>query len=485
MTNKHYIGAILIIFSGFLARMINIELPIFEVAMWRQCDTAGIARNFYNYGMNIFYPQMVGGGLINAYAGELEFQIYPFTVAILYKLFGVHEYLGRLVSILAYCGGATFLYKLAIKYTDKKSGLIALLFYAFSPYLFFYTRTFQPDSCMLFFSIAMLYYFSEWIEKEGRWRFVLMTLFATLAFLTKLPTVCLGLPLLYLCLKKYKGNFIVQWELWLFATISLVPLVLWCIHSHYLGETPDGLALNNFRLRGGFSTYIDPHFYYRIFYAEIFESCLIYIGGIFLVLGLFFTIKKNELRFIHYWLLAIIISFFLGGSGTAWHTYHTIPIIAPASLLIGYAISNSIKMITTYKIVGAKRVALVILFVLMVASLPLISYHKITGRFKTKRLEKDFPIYEVGKIADEILPKNALAIGCLMGGPEILYYSNRRGWTMGASGCSIERIETLRREGAQYFITTEQDKINKNVISYLKSKYKTIRSTEEYLIVQL
>ncbi len=56
---------------------------------------------------------------------------------------------------------------------------------------------------------------------------------------------------------------------------------------------------------------------------------------------------------------------------------------------------------------------------------------------------------------------------------------------MGAGGCSIESIETLRQEGAQYFITTEQDNIDKDVINYLKSKYKTIRSTEEYLIVQL
>jgi hypothetical protein len=256
------------------------------------------------------------------------------------------------------------------------------------------------------------------------------------------------------------------------------------MHSHYLGETPDGMSWGNFKL-SGFSTYIDPHFYYRIFYAEIFESCLIYIGGVFFVLGILFTIRKEELRYIHYWLLAIIISFLLGGAGTAWHTYHTIPIIAPASLLIGYAISNCMRMITTYKIVGTKRVALVVLFVLMVVLLPLISYHKITGRYKAKRLEKDFPIYEVGKIADEILPKDALAIGCLMGGPEILYYSNRRGWTMAANGCSVESIEALRQEGAQYFITTEQDHIDKDVVNYLKSKYKKIRSTNEYLIVQL
>ena len=189
--------------------------------MWRQCDTASIARNFYYNGMNIFYPQVMQGGTTEGYIGGTEFQIYPFTVAILYQIFGVHEYLGRLVSILAFCGGAFFLYRLSRKYVDKTTSLIALLFYTFNPYIFFYSRSFQPDSSMLFFSIAMLYFFSEWIDKGKWWRFVLMTLFATLAFLTKLPTVCLGLPLLYLCLRKYKINFIIQWKLWLFAALSL------------------------------------------------------------------------------------------------------------------------------------------------------------------------------------------------------------------------------------------------------------------------
>jgi hypothetical protein len=336
---------------------------------------------------------------------------------------------------------------------------------------------------MIFFSIAMLYYFSEWIEKEGWWRFAVMTLCATLAFLTKIPTICLGLPLLYLCLKKYKYNFIVQWKLWIFAILSLIPVYLWCIHSYHLGKTTDGMSWGNFKL-SGFSIYMDPHFYYRVFYAEIFESCLIYVGGIFLVLGIFFTIKKNELRFIHYWLLAIIISFFLGGAGTAWHTYHTITIIAPASILIGYAISNSIKLINAYSM-RIKRVVLLAMYMLMVISLPLISYHKITGRYKAERLEKDYPIYEVGKIVDKTIPKNDLIIGGLWGGPEILYYSNRRGWAMNTIGCSIGSIETLRQKGAKYFVTTALDAIDSSVLDYLKDKYETIRSTSEYLIVHL
>ncbi len=62
MLDKHSKFAILIIISGFLTRLINIKQPLLEVAMWRQCDTASIARNFYYNGMNIFYPQVMQGG---------------------------------------------------------------------------------------------------------------------------------------------------------------------------------------------------------------------------------------------------------------------------------------------------------------------------------------------------------------------------------------------------------------------------------------
>ena len=59
MPDRNSKYAILIIISGFLTRLINIKQPILEVAMWRQCETASIARNFYYNGMNIFYPQVL------------------------------------------------------------------------------------------------------------------------------------------------------------------------------------------------------------------------------------------------------------------------------------------------------------------------------------------------------------------------------------------------------------------------------------------
>ncbi len=121
----------------------------------------------------------------------------------------------------------------------------------------------------------------------------------------------------------------------------------------------------------------------------------------------------------------------------------------------------------------------------MVVTLPFISYHKITGRYKAERLEKDYPIQVVGRIVDEITDEKDLIIGIVWGGPEILYYSDRRGWSLGATNCTVDRVENLRRQGADYFVTTTQNIIDSSVINYLKNKYEVIRSTNEYLILKL
>jgi len=334
----------------------------------------------------------------------------------------------------------------------------------------------------------MLYFFSEWIDKEGWWRFALMTLCATLAFLVKLPTICLGLPLLYLCIEKYKLNFLTQWKLWLFAVLSLTLTLLWYKHSKYVG-TINNIELNplSFSYYMKYSVYFltSLPFYEKVFYAEVFEKDLIYIGGLFLVLGIIFTLKKREFRYFHYWLLAIIIYFFLAAKEVEWHTYYTIPIIVPASIFVGYAISNSLRLITVYKMTGIKKIALQVLFVFMIVSLPFISYHKITGRYEAKRVEKKYPIQIAGKIVDETALKNDLIIGCIWGGPELLYYSNRKGWIMDSNTCSIEFIERLRQNGADYFVTTKLDVIDSSVLEDIKDKYEVIRATNEFLIVKL
>ena len=113
---------------------------------WRQGDTATIARNFARLQFNIMYPQTSYNGPPPNYV-ELELQIVPFIAAALYKLFGIHEIFGRLLTlafslatipVIAYF--ARWLFRSAL------AGLVAAFFYAVFPGSVYYGRTFMPDA---------------------------------------------------------------------------------------------------------------------------------------------------------------------------------------------------------------------------------------------------------------------------------------------------------------------------------------------------
>ena len=76
----------------------DIHNPLLDHPAWRQGDTASIARNFATLQYNIMYPQTNYDGPPPNYV-ELELQIVPFLAASLYKVFGVHEIFGRLITL--------------------------------------------------------------------------------------------------------------------------------------------------------------------------------------------------------------------------------------------------------------------------------------------------------------------------------------------------------------------------------------------------
>ena len=128
---------------AFCLRIYNIQSPILGVHSWRQSDTAAMARNFYENGYNFFYPQIDWGGNLAGYC-QTEFPIYSFFIAILYKFFGVHESIGRLLSISFSLVAIYFFYKLCLEITcDKKLAFWASFFYTIIPTNIYYSRTFQ------------------------------------------------------------------------------------------------------------------------------------------------------------------------------------------------------------------------------------------------------------------------------------------------------------------------------------------------------
>src|ERR1700738_4501513 len=95
----------LLIFAGAGARMYRIDAAFADWHQYRQYDTAAVARNFAEESLNIFYPRVDWRGNSPGYV-EVEFQAFTLPVALLYRVFGVHEWLARILNIFFYAATA-------------------------------------------------------------------------------------------------------------------------------------------------------------------------------------------------------------------------------------------------------------------------------------------------------------------------------------------------------------------------------------------
>jgi hypothetical protein len=227
--NWFWIATIAFTLIGAVLRAKGLHDPIFDHPGWRQGDTAAIARNFAQLQYNPLYPQVDYDGPPPNYV-ELELQIVPFLAATLYKIFGVHEVFGRLISlgfgiatipVLALFGRWLFASALA--------GVAAAAAFAVLPGAWYYSHTFMPDTAMVFFTTCALYACGRFlVDDEARsWRgwwpaaLLLMT-----AFLAKPVAVTAAIPVAAAAVAHlgWRGA-LGRGQLWALFAVAFVPLV--------------------------------------------------------------------------------------------------------------------------------------------------------------------------------------------------------------------------------------------------------------------
>ena len=89
---------LLVLLVAFLLRLFRVDQPFVDAASWRESDMATIARNFFDGHRNIFLPAIGWAGPGENYVGY-EFQLTTYVTAILYGLFGVHDWVARGTTI--------------------------------------------------------------------------------------------------------------------------------------------------------------------------------------------------------------------------------------------------------------------------------------------------------------------------------------------------------------------------------------------------
>jgi len=183
-----------------------LHMPPQSMHDWRQADCASFAMMYYDHGMNFFEPKvfnlLMGGGHA---AGE--FPILYYFVAILYKVFGPHEFIFRLVFSLIFFVGLINLGKIVKSLLDSLFYffLIPLLVFS-SPLLMFFGNNFLCDASALSFVFVGLNFILKYRETQKLLPFWLSMLFFLLAALLKLNSA--------ICFVAIAGLFFFEFAGW-------------------------------------------------------------------------------------------------------------------------------------------------------------------------------------------------------------------------------------------------------------------------------
>ncbi|MBN1789932.1 MAG: glycosyltransferase family 39 protein [Bacteroidales bacterium] len=171
---------------------------------WRQSDGASLALNYSQEGMQFFKPRTHGlysDGYTTGYTAPSEIPILYYFVAILYKLFGYHEYLFRATNLLLFFLGLFYLFRLSrtiLNNTFYPVAVVVLLFS--SPLLVYYANNFMPNTVGLSFTMIGWYYFYRYSANHKTRTYLTAVLFFFLAASMKITELAGPLILLALML---------------------------------------------------------------------------------------------------------------------------------------------------------------------------------------------------------------------------------------------------------------------------------------------
>lgn len=160
-----------------------------SVHAWRQTDCATQVLSYAQKDFNFFKPQMHGLVSNNYTTGHSveEMPIIFYTAASLYKIFGNHEFIYRLLNTLIFFLGLFYLYKNYSKtLKDKQWGIILSLLLFASPVFAYYGNNFISNVSAFSFTIIGWFFFFRYIENKNIKNFICTIAFFTIAALLKI-----------------------------------------------------------------------------------------------------------------------------------------------------------------------------------------------------------------------------------------------------------------------------------------------------------
>jgi len=443
---------IIALILGFLIRAYKINSPIADWHSFRQADTASVTRNLFNNTGSFFIPTYhdfsnIQSGKDNPRGYRMvELPIYN-LISSYFARFSSIELASRLISILFSLASALLIYFYCFRLSSSFwPSFLAMCTFLFLPFNIFYSRTILPEPTAVFFMLLSLYLFPK--------QYLFSAISLSLAILIKPFTAIIIFPVLLLQLFQLKF-----WQMLIFGTITISPFFAWRI---WIKNFPEGIPASSWLINGG-NIRFRPAWFRWLFFERIGKLLMGIFGIIPLYLGLAY--KKNKTQSISIALIiGILLYFSIIARGNIQHDYYQVLIIPSLSIITGFGIYYMFKFLANKSLFLQISNLLIILFALVFSGYQIIEYYKINNPI----------IMDAGKIANEILPKNATVIAPYNGDTAFLYQTNR-------SGYPIELYDNLPKLKDFYLISINNDKYRNDMMKL----YPTIYKSDKIIILNI
>ncbi len=432
---------------GAALRLVQIQAPILGIHSWRQADTAAMARNFAEQGMRFWLPQIDWGGAGNGLV-EAEFPLYPYGVALLYRLFGVHEWLARGLSVLCSVLTIYLLIRIGRRLLGERAGWWGGIFYAVLPIPVFYGRTVQPEALLMLLAALALERFLDWLEGGRRSALLMSWLAFSGACLVKvLPFLWLGAPLLWLWARARGGwgQALRHPLAWLYPLGAAAVTALWYWHARQLGES-SGLSFGFWGGQANRYTWSDllGFSYWGELALRVAVRNLAVLGVPLLILGLLpprtgsAAVVHPLVRVLPLGLVAVVVAGALAPETTAVHEYYQLPLMLFACPLMG---QGWVRLRSGS--LGWQRGAWALLILMALVSLTILG----VDYWGRERIAGS-AAWELARQIQASTPAQARLV--VMSGPDptVLYLANRKGWLVTPEPLSEQDAAAWRRKGA-------------------------------------
>jgi 4-amino-4-deoxy-L-arabinose transferase-like glycosyltransferase len=501
-SNNSWFAAVGIVLMGVIARLYGITSPLVDALQLKQAHTAMIARNLFQDGMNILCTRFdhFDGCYI------VEFPIMHSLTALLYYVFGVHELLGRVVSLAFSVGAMLFLYALARRFLPVRAALAALALYAFSPTNLYVSRAFMVESSMLFFSIAAVYFFMKWLDDRSGRIYAAAIVCAALACLAKPTAALILVPIVVAAWTKMRWNVLRRSEMWVYLVLALAPAVLWALYGNEVNaenmNVPGnymGIWTSYFKRLGDTLTALTSMNFYTKTIEYVPLSLLTPLGFVGMIAGCFFIPSADARKILVSWLAVTLCYLFVFADVSSSHPYHHLLLLPVASILFGFAAERVMQgrealVRRMFKSYSSAIVSATIL--ILVIACYFVGYIK----FFSYMYDVSSRMPHVLEIADVVRKNTDDDAIILLNQPHVLpavlgYYSKRqdRWFKIKTDKQAIDELENQRTKGATTYVAIDtkygsgvKDTYQHEAFNaHLKNRYRLIAQSDYYLIYDL